>query len=579
MKIVKEANKQNKLKECTMKIKFTGAAGTVTGSCHYLEIEDKKVLLDCGLFQGKKEVEELNYEEFQFNPKEIDYLFLSHSHIDHSGRIPLLVKKGFQGKIYATKPASDLCSIMLMDSAHIHEVEAEWKTRKALRKGEEEVKPLYTSEDAAESLKLFNPVLYDQKVEIDENITLRFKDAGHILGSAIIELWIKENGEEEKLVFTGDLGMKNKPILRNPEIVEECDYLIIESTYGNRLHEEVEKRTDKLIDVLVKTIKEEGTVVIPSFAVGRTQDIIYELNKYYDGKETESKKILQDIPVYIDSPLATKATQIFNQNPQAFDKEARDYIMKGDNPLFFKNLHFTQSVDDSKALNISTEPKIIISASGMCEAGRIRHHLKHNLWRYNAAVVFVGYQADGTLGQRLKDGEKEVKILGEEIKVNANIYSIEGFSGHGDRDDLLAWLKEIKKTPKKTFIVHGEEDAREEFAETIKNQLGLDTIIPRKDEEFHVTLENVESLGHEDSRTLFKSLRKIAEEESQLVEEEKVKELKDKLKELKVLFSKTTEITDSNLKEELTTKDYNKIKNHIIELEKSIVNLTMSSGK
>jgi len=562
-----------------MKIKFTGAAGTVTGSCHYIEIEDKKILLDCGLFQGKKEVEELNYEDFQFNPGEIDYLFLSHSHIDHSGRIPLLVKKGFKGKIYATKPASDLCTIMLMDSAHIHEVEAEWKTRKALRKGEEEVLPLYNTKDAEESLKYFKPILYNQKVEIDENITLRFKDAGHILGSAIIELWIKENGQEEKLVFTGDLGMKNKPILRNPEIVEDCDYLIIESTYGNRLHEEVEKRTDKLIDILIETVKKQGTVVIPSFAVGRTQDIIYELNKYYDGKDNESKKMLKDIPVYIDSPLATKATGIFNKNPQAFDKEARDYIMKGDNPLFFEKLHFTQSVDESKALNISTEPKIIISASGMCEAGRIKHHLKHNLWRNNAAVIFVGYQADGTLGQRLKQGEKEVKIFGEEIKVKANIYSIEGFSGHGDRDDLIAWLKEIKTTPKKTFIVHGEDDAREDFAEAIKTEIGIDTIIPKKDEEFKVTLENVESLGHEDERVLFKSLKGVRKEEEEIVEVEKVQNLKEKLKELKELFNKTSEITDGNLKEELTEKEYNKINNNIIELEKSIVNLTMSSGK
>jgi len=562
-----------------MKIKFTGAAGTVTGSCHYIEIEDKKILLDCGLFQGKKEVEELNYEDFQFDPAEIDYLFLSHSHIDHSGRIPLLVKKGFKGKIYATKPASDLCTMMLMDSAHIHEVEAEWKTRKALRKGEEEVLPLYNTKDAEESLKYFNPILYNQKVKIDENITLRFKDAGHILGSAIIELWIRENGQEEKLVFTGDLGMKNKPILRNPEIVEDCDYLIIESTYGNRLHEEVEKRTDKLIDILIKTVKNQGTVVIPSFAVGRTQDIIYELNKYYDGKDNESKKILKDIPVYIDSPLATKATGIFNKNPQAFDKEARGYIMKGDNPLFFDKLHFTQSVDESKALNVSTEPKIIISASGMCEAGRIKHHLKHNLWRNNAAVVFVGYQADGTLGQRIKEGEKEVKIFGEEIKIKANIYSIEGFSGHGDRDDLLAWLKEIKTTPKKTFIVHGEDDARKDFAEAIKAEIGIDTIIPKKDEEFKVTLENVESLGHEDERVFFKSLRGIKKEEEKIVEAEKIQNLKEKLKELNELFKKTSEITDGNLKKELTEKEYNKINNKIIELEGSIVNLTMSSGK
>ncbi|MFA9422862.1 MAG: MBL fold metallo-hydrolase, partial [Sedimentibacter sp.] len=342
-----------------MKIRFLGAVKGVTGSSHLIQLEDKKILLDCGMFQGRDE--DLNLGEFEINPAEIDYLLLSHSHIDHSGRIPLLVKNGFKGKIYCSKPTYDLCEIMLVDSAHIQESEAEWKNKKAKRMGKELIEPMYTQADAFDSFQYFEPVLYDQIVSIDENITVKFRDAGHILGSSIIELWIKEGNTTTKLVYSGDLGMKEKELLKDPTIIEDADYLIIESTYGNRVHEDFERRNEKLYKIILDTVNRGGTVIIPSFAVGRTQEIIYELNKYYDSNPKEggpSYNVIKKIPVYIDSPLATKATEIFKRNSSVFDDETRAYIMRGDNPLEFENLHFTQSADESKMLNFSNEPKI-----------------------------------------------------------------------------------------------------------------------------------------------------------------------------------------------------------------------------
>ncbi|MDW5298941.1 MAG: MBL fold metallo-hydrolase [Sedimentibacter sp.] len=372
-----------------MKIRFLGAVQGVTGSSHLIQVENKKILLDCGMYQGRDE--DLNFEEFEVNPAEIDYLLLSHSHIDHSGRIPMLVKKGFKGKIYCSKPTYDLCQIMLMDSAHIQESEAEWKNVKAKRSGRKLIEPMYTQKDASESFQYFMPVLYNQIISIDENITIKFNDAGHILGSSIIEIWIKDESDIVKLVFSGDLGMQEKALLKDPTIIESADYLIMESTYGNRIHDNIEQRSEALIEIILKTIKRKGTVVIPAFAVGRTQEIIYELNKYYDNHQDKAGTVEDDfrkVSVYIDSPLATKATEIFKQNANVFDDEARDYIMKGDNPLEFENLHFTQSAEESKMLNFSNEPKIIISASGMCDAGRIKHHLKHNLWKKGIKYCF-----------------------------------------------------------------------------------------------------------------------------------------------------------------------------------------------
>lgn len=566
-----------------MNIRFLGAVKGVTGSCHLIEFKDKKILLDCGMFQGRDD--DLNLEVLEVNPSEIDYLFLSHSHIDHSGRIPLLVKNGFKGIVYCSKPTFDLCQIMLIDSAHIQETEAEWKNRKSKRSGKKLVEPMYTQNDAAESLKHFKTVLYEQVILIDENLTVKFNDAGHILGSSIIEMWFKDEEETIKLVYSGDLGMNEKPLLKDPVIIESADYLIIESTYGNRIHENIEQRTEELIEIILNTTKRGGSVVIPSFAVGRTQEIIYELNKYYDKKLSEMGKVeneLKKIPVYIDSPLATKATEIFKTNALVFDEEARSYILKGDNPLEFKNLHFTQSAEESKALNFSNEPKIIISASGMCDAGRIKHHLKHNLWKKECSVVFVGYQAEGTLGRRILDGQKDVKILGEEIHINAEIHNVEGFSGHADKNALLAWLKGFKEKPKKVFIVHGESEVKADFAKEITEKLGLSCIIPE-----YNTVYDIKSNTSVEAEHIYDKVKSVIVDEVivdtskslETANDQQIKELTKDVAELKKLFENALSLTEGLLKENIKLEALNKINNNIIEIENEIINLTMLSGK
>jgi len=424
-----------------MKISFLGATRIVTGANFLIETRSTKFLIDCGLFQGSKPITRMNYELFCFNPEEIDFMVLSHAHIDHSGRVPKLIKEGFKGNIYSTKATADLCSIMLPDSGHIQEIENEWDNRKRRRSGEKLREPLYTKKEAEGSLRFFKPVLYDQKIELNQDIALRFRDAGHILGSSIIELWIKEDNRETKLVFSGDLGRRDRPILRDPYLIEEADYIIVESTYGNRVHNPSQDDAQKLISIINNTVKRDGNVVIPSFAIERAQDIIYELNKYYNEYiKTEDRDFL-NVPVYIDSPLTVSATEIFLRNPDCFDEETMEFINTGDNPLDFHNLKFTRSVGESKELNLSRESKVIISASGMCNAGRIKHHLKHNLWRKESSIVFVGYQANGTLGRRIKDGEKVIKLFGEEVRVNAEIYSLEGFSGHADKEGIIRWIK------------------------------------------------------------------------------------------------------------------------------------------
>lgn len=561
-----------------MNIRFTGAVKGVTGSCHLIEFGEKKILLDCGQFQGRDE--ELNEEEFDFSPAEIDYLFLSHSHIDHSGRIPLLVKRGFKGTIFSSKPTYDLCQIMLIDSAHIHEMETEWKNRKAQRSGRKLIEPLYTQSDAADSLKYFKTALYGQMIDVDESIVIRFNDAGHILGSSIIEMWFKEEGITTKVVFSGDIGMKEKPLLNDPEIIEKADYLIMEATYGNRLHEKVNERIEELINIILDTTRKGGTVVIPSFAVGRTQEIIYELNKYYDnymnksgGKESELRKI----PVYVDSPLATKATEIFKMNAQVFDKEARQYLMSGDNPLEFINLHFTQSAEESRALNFSNEPKIIISASGMCDAGRIKHHLKHNLWKKNCSLVFVGYQAEGTLGRRILDGERDVKILGEDIHINAAVYDIEGFSGHADKNGLLEWLEGFKEKPDKVFIVHGEPESKMEFASEASQKLGMNCVIPEYGRVYELAKGYLQYLF---SMPEGGEAPKVSDKAYEPADKAKIKEIITDVKDLKKLVANALKVTEGYLKEsDVNVESLNKINNNIIEIENEIMNLTMLSGK
>lgn len=459
-----------------MKLTFHGAAKTVTGSCHLLETDDVKIMVDCGLFQGSSEADELNFRPFPFSPASIDYLLLTHAHIDHSGLIPRLVKEGFQGKIITTRATAELCGIMLLDSAHIQEMEAEWETRKKKRSGAKGVEPLYTTADAVAALQYFAATDYDTEVDLNGKATVCFRHASHILGAAIIELKITEGVKTTKIVFSGDLGRKNQPIIRDPYYPEDADYLVIESTYGNRLHEDKEQKSEKLSDIILEAVKNRGKIIIPAFAVGRTQDVLYELNHL-----VESGKIPR-IPVYFDSPLAIEATEIFTQHRDSYDPQTTALLQSGDDPFEFPGLNFARTTEESKALNTLEGQAIIVSASGMCTAGRIKHHLKHNLWRPEASVLFIGYQAKGTLGRRLRDGEKEVKILGEDISVQAKIFSIDGFSAHADLNDLIEWIDGFTKKPKKVFVVHGEEEAALHFAAAVEERLGLAAIVPERGE-------------------------------------------------------------------------------------------------
>ena len=505
----------------------------------------------------------MNFGDFGFDPKEIDFVILSHSHIDHSGRIPLLVNRGFQGKIYCTDATADLADIMLKDSGYIHEKEAEWSNRKAERSGKPMVDPLFTYNDAVDSLKYLNPIIYGQLIELNPDVKLKFSDAGHILGSAIIELWIKENDKISKIVFSGDLGVKNKPILNDPAAIEEADYLIMETTYGDRVHEPNEKSVSTLIEIILNTTRRGGTVVIPSFAVGRTQEIIYELNMFYE-QHDEYKKELEKIMVYVDSPMATSATEIFRRNAQVFDDETRNYILKGDNPLDFKNLKFTRTSEESIQLNFNTNPKIIISASGMCEAGRIKHHLKHNLWNSKSSIVFVGYQAVGTLGRSIVNGDLDVSIFGEKIHVNAEIHNLQGFSGHADRDDLLDWLSGFKKMPHKIFLVHGEEESKKGFAAIVKQSLGYDCTVIEDVSEY--SLDNDERLEMGDTKG------RVFTEEQLLGIKEKLARVHD---ELETILYNTHLVVD----EDMTTDRINEISNIVLELEKNSIKLGSSVTK
>ena len=481
-----------------MKIQFCGATTGVTGSCHLITTGEHKVLLDCGQFQGGKAQDELNYEEFPFDPSEVEYLVLSHAHIDHCGRIPLLVKRGFKGKIYCTDATADLLDIMLKDSAYIHEKEAEWQNRRNERAGRPMIEALYTAKDAEDALKLVEPVLYDQMIELNESIRIVFNDAGHILGSAITEIWVKEGESVSKIVFSGDLGVMDRPILRDPTIIKKADYVIMESTYGNRLHTENAMDVKKLMDIIRDTAIKGGNTIIPSFAVGRTQELIYELNRVIDS-DSEYRQAFKDLKVYVDSPMAQNATEAFKNNAQVFDEQTKEYISKGDNPLEFENLKFTRSSEESQWLNIDSEPKVIISASGMCEAGRIRHHLKHNLWNQKSSIVFVGYQAEGTLGRLLLEGAKEVTLFGEKVEVNATIYNLEGFSGHADKDGLMTWISGFQAPPKKVFLVHGEPQAKIDFAAAIKEKLGYDAVVVNANAEYELELDSGNVVGMEEA--------------------------------------------------------------------------------
>lgn len=542
-----------------MDIKFCGAANVVTGSNFLITTDEHKILLDCGMFQGGKELERLNYEPFPYNPAEIDYLILSHAHIDHSGRIPKLVKEGFKGKILSTKATYDLCRIMLLDSAKIQESDVEWENRKRLRAGKELIEPLYTVDDAEFSLKFFETYLHGQKIGIGDDIKIRFRDAGHILGSSIVELWIKDGQDEIKLVFSGDLGMPDRPIIRDPEYIDDADYLIIESTYGNRLHDEYNQSTEKLIDIINKTAHRGGSVIIPSFAVGRTQEIIYSLNKYYENEKLDE---YLKIPVYVDSPMAVAATEVFQRHSSTFDKEAKELILDGDNPFKFPNLRYVTDQNESMALNKNRYPKVIISSSGMANAGRIRHHLKHNIWDEKNSIVFVGYQAEGTLGRIILDGAKKVKILGEEVAVNAEVYNLQGFSGHADQRVLFNWVSNFKKKPAKVFVVHGEEESALALSKLIEKELNIETVIPKLGDVVTIEKQNVRITKGRD----------LATEMLKESIEEKLVELRNQLE---ALNTRKEEL----LKDKLLEKEYDSLKNILIQLEDNMMDLNIMIGK
>ncbi len=456
-----------------MRLEFIGAAHEVTGSCHYLEFGERHILVDCGMEQGPDIYEN---QELPVNAATIDAVFVTHAHIDHSGLLPLLYARGFRGAVYSTNATAQLCNIMLKDSAHIQESEAEWKNRKAQRAGKPETVPMYTTADAENVLKLFVPCPYDKKIRIFEDLEVSFRDAGHLLGSAFIEMWVTEGSESRKLVFSGDLGNGNRALIRDPEIPDSADYLIIESTYGDRLHDVPPDYAAELGKVLSATFTRGGNVVIPAFSVGRTQEMLYYLRQI---KLENMIPAFPDFEVYVDSPLSIEATNIYNESVEdCFREKDLEMIRSGVNPIQFPGLRQSVTSADSQAINADPKPKVIISASGMCEAGRVRHHLKHNLWRPESSIVFVGYQVPGTLGHSLLNGADEVKLFGETIRVQAHIISLPGISGHADRDHLTAWVQGMQSKPKRIFVVHGEDEVTDAFAAHLTEQTGVEATAP-----------------------------------------------------------------------------------------------------
>jgi len=456
-----------------VRVTCLGGAGTVTGSSYLIEsAAGKKVLVDCGLFQGGKNMEERNWKEWGFDPARISTLFLTHAHIDHSGKIPKLVKDGFQGRILASPPTAELCSIMLLDAAHVQEMDAEWQTRKNKRRSNMEVLPLYTTEDAEASLRLLAPIEKDKIVEPEPGIRARMRNSGHILGSSVLELWVEEGRAPLKMVFSGDLGKKNQLIVQDPHEIFDADYLFLESTYGNRLHRSLDESKVELMEAIQYAVSHKEKVLIPAFAVERTQEILYILGEFQRAGR------LPKIPIFVDSPLAIKATQIFRKNKNYYDKEAQAIVDQGYDPFDMPNLRFTESTEESRAINKSEGSAIIIAGNGMCTAGRIRHHLKHNLWRPGTSLVIVGFQAQGSTGRQIVDGAKQVRILGETVSVKAKVFTIGGFSAHADQNDLLEWVGHFESNPR-VFLVHGEPSASEALAAKIRERLGLDVYIPK----------------------------------------------------------------------------------------------------
>ncbi|WP_443665937.1 MBL fold metallo-hydrolase RNA specificity domain-containing protein [Eshraghiella crossota] len=461
-----------------MRLIFIGADHEVTGSCHVLEVCGRYILVDCGMKQGTDDFETA---ELPMNIADIDYVLLTHAHIDHSGMLPLLYARGFRGDVIATPATVDLCDIMLKDSAHIQMTEAEWKNRKGQRAGKEPVVPIYDMNDAEGVLEHFVSCDYDKVMDLCEGVKVKFSDAGHLLGSASIEVWINEDGEERKIVFSGDIGNLNRPIIKDPSYINDADYVVMESTYGDRYHNADVDYVSELAGICQRTFDRGGNVVIPAFAVGRTQEMLY----YFRKIKEEGLVKGHSFEVYVDSPLAVEATQIFNENmAECFDQEAMELVRNGINPLRFPGLTLSITSNDSIAINSDNKPKVIISASGMCEAGRIRHHLKHNLWRKECTIVFVGYQANGTLGRMLLEGASEVKLFGETIEVMAEIVKLEGVSGHADKAGLIKWITSFDNRLKQVFVVHGEDEVSTGFAKCLCDEYGLNAVAPYSGAEF-----------------------------------------------------------------------------------------------
>jgi metallo-beta-lactamase family protein len=466
---------------------FIGADHEVTGSCHFIEAAGKNILVDYGMEQGKDYYENV---PLPVSAPEIDYVFLTHAHVDHSGNLPLLYSKGFRGKIFSTEATADLCNIMLRDCAHIQLQEAEWRSRKGKRnKDIAQVEPAYTMLDAENTIKSFVPCPYGKEIEVCEGITIRFTDIGHLLGSSSIEVWLTEKNVTKKLVFSGDIGNKDQPIIKDPQTTDEADIVVMESTYGDRLHsEEKPDYVKELAEILNETFAKGGNVVIPSFAVGRTQEILYFIRKI---KKEGLVSSFPNFPVFVDSPLAVEATEIFQKNEyECYDEEALELIKKHINPITFPGLNLSITTEESRAINEDSEPKVIISASGMCEAGRIRHHLKHNLWRPECTILFVGYQSVGTTGRAIVDGADQVKLFGETIDVKASIKKLTGLSGHADKNGLIEWVQGFKVPPKRVFVVHGEDSVCSSFARCLKEEYGFNTYAPYSGTEYDIISGN-----------------------------------------------------------------------------------------